>query len=63
MTLFFSSHVLADVDELSDRMAVLHDSRILFDGTTDAFKQTYAADSLEGAYMNCVNERGVRTGA
>lgn len=54
-TLFFSSHVLADVDELADKMAVLHKSRILYEGTSSEFKQTYNGTNLEDAYINCVN--------
>jgi ABC-2 type transport system ATP-binding protein len=55
VTLFFSSHVLADVDELADNMAVLHKSRILYQGTSAEFKQTYNGANLEDAYINCVN--------
>jgi len=55
ITLFYSSHVLADVDELSDQMAVLHQCKIVFNGTTKAFKTAYAGNSLEQAYMKCVN--------
>ena len=54
-TLFFSSHVLADVDELADKMAVLHKSRILYEGSSTEFKQTYNGTNLEDAYINCVN--------
>ena len=54
-TLFFSSHVLADVDELADKMAVLHKSRILYEGTSTEFKHTYNGTNLEDAYINCVN--------
>lgn len=55
VTLFFSSHVLADVDDLADRMAVLHKNRILYEGTSAEFKNTYNGSSLEDAYINCVN--------
>ena len=55
VTLFFSSHVLADVDELADKMAVLHNSRILYEGTSAEFKHTYNGADLENAYINCVN--------
>mgnify|MGYP001822623069 CR=1 FL=1 len=54
VTLFFSSHVLADVDELADRMGVLHESRILYEGTPGKFRQTYEGDNLEDAYINCI---------
>ena len=54
MTLFFSSHVLTDVEELSDTMAVLHQSKIIYTGTTDNFIQAYDGDNLEHAYMNSI---------
>lgn len=54
--LFFSSHVLADVDELADRMAVLHEGKILFIGVPKEFKETYKSDVLEEAYMNCIGQ-------
>jgi ABC-2 type transport system ATP-binding protein len=53
-TLFFSSHVLADVDELDDRIAVLHNCRIMYTGSTQEFKATYKTDVLEEAYMRCI---------
>ena len=55
LTLFFSSHVLADVDELADRIAVLHQGEILYTGTTATFKSNFHSDSLEDAYMECIN--------
>ena len=55
ITLFFSSHVLADVDEIADRMAVLHESKILYTGTTKRFKEIYKGKDLEDAYMKCVD--------
>jgi ABC-2 type transport system ATP-binding protein len=55
LTLFFSSHVLADVDELADNMAVLHDSRIQYEGAPSVFKQAYQGDNLEDAYINCID--------
>ena len=56
ITLFFSSHVLADVEEMADRMAVLHESKILYTGTTKNFKDTYQGKDVEEAYMKCVDK-------
>ena len=53
-TLFFSSHVLADVEEIADTMAVLHQGKIEFEGAPESFKQAYTGNSLEEAYINCV---------
>lgn len=54
-TVFFSSHALADIDELCDRLAILHDGRIRFIGTPQECRSTYNADSLEQAFLNCIH--------
>ncbi len=56
-TLFFSSHVLADVEEMADTMAVLHNSKIYFSGSPEAFKQQYQGKNVEQAYMNCIEKK------
>ena len=53
-TIFFSSHVLADVEELADTMAVLHNNKIVFTGSPDEFKTHYDAENVEQAFMNCI---------
>ena len=55
VTVFFSSHVLADVDELADKMAVLHGGRLSYQGTAADFKQKYNESMLEDAYIKCVS--------
>lgn len=52
--LFFTSHLLADVDELCDRMAILHDGRIRYAGTPAACRARYEADNLEQAFLRCI---------
>lgn len=54
-TLFFSSHMLADVEEIADRMAVLHRGAIQFTGTPAGFMQHYQAPTMEAAYLACVD--------
>lgn len=53
-TLFFSSHALADVEGLCDRMAILHEGQLRFVGTPADCKKQFEADSLEQAYMRCI---------
>ena len=53
-TLFYSTHMLADAEEICDRFAILHDGEIRFIGTPDECMQRYRGDTLEKAYMNCV---------
>ena len=56
-TVFFSSHVLADVEEMADTMAVLHNSKIYFSGSPETFKQQYKGKNVEQAYMNCIEDK------
>ncbi|NOQ88402.1 MAG: ATP-binding cassette domain-containing protein [Gammaproteobacteria bacterium] len=56
-TVFFSSHVLADVEEMADTMAVLHNSKIYFSGSPEKFKQQYNGVNVEQAYMNCIEKK------
>nr|WP_315258329.1 ABC transporter ATP-binding protein [uncultured Duganella sp.] len=53
-TLFLTSHALADVDELCDRMAILHDGRIRFAGSPADCRAQYRADTLEQAFLACI---------
>lgn len=53
-TLFFSTHMLADVDAICDRMAILDQGVIKFIGTTDECRERFGSDDLEQAYLNCI---------
>jgi len=53
-TVFLTSHALADVDELCDRMAILHDGAIRFSGTPAECRAQYCAQTLEQAFLTCI---------
>lgn len=53
-TLFFSSHALADIEEICDRMAILHHGELRFVGSPAECRQQHAAQTLEQAYMSCI---------
>jgi ABC-2 type transport system ATP-binding protein len=53
-TVFFNSHLLADVDELCDRMAILHGGALRFIGTPADCRTVHHADTLENAYLICI---------
>jgi ABC-2 type transport system ATP-binding protein len=53
-TLFFSSHALADIEEICDRMAILHHGALRFVGSPAECRQQHAAQTLEQAYMSCI---------
>jgi ABC-2 type transport system ATP-binding protein len=54
-TVFFTSHALADVAEICDRMAVMHAGRVLFAGTPAALCSQYASADLEAAFLRCID--------
>ena len=53
-TLFFSTHLLADVESICDRIIVLHDGKICFSGTPIQCCEDFNANDLENAYLNCI---------
>lgn len=55
-TVFLSSHILADMDEICDRVAVLHDGQIRFTGEPGALKEQMKAESLERAFLALIEQ-------
>jgi len=53
-SVFFSSHVLADVEEICDRIGVIHDGRLLFHGPPTAFVGAHGGRGLERAFLAAV---------
>lgn len=53
--IFFSSHILADVDELCQEIAILHDTKIRYLGGTEEFKRQQGNENLEKAFLNCIS--------
>jgi ABC-2 type transport system ATP-binding protein len=54
-TLLFTSHVLADVEELCSGLAVLERGRLRFRGSPAELCARFAESSLERAYLRCVH--------
>ncbi|MBF0134373.1 MAG: ABC transporter ATP-binding protein [Magnetococcales bacterium] len=54
-TLFFSTHLLADVEELCDRMAILHQGHLRFDGSPAACRSDYPGNTLEESFIRCIS--------
>ena len=53
-TVFFSSHVLADVEEICDRMAILHDGKMAYIGSAADCRTQYRGTTLEEAYLAAI---------
>jgi ABC-2 type transport system ATP-binding protein len=54
-TVFFTSHALADVEEICDRMAVVHGGRVRFAGTPAELMRRYGSSDLEAAFLQCID--------
>ncbi|MCP4335446.1 MAG: ABC transporter ATP-binding protein [Gammaproteobacteria bacterium] len=55
-TVLYSTHLLADAEDLCDRFGILHDGEMKYRGTPAECMQRYQAESLEQAYMACIEE-------
>ncbi|MCP4430738.1 MAG: ABC transporter ATP-binding protein [Gammaproteobacteria bacterium] len=54
-TILYSTHLLADAEEICDKFAVLHQGELKYIGTPADCKLRYDADTLEKAYMRCIS--------
>ncbi|MGH8650336.1 MAG: ABC transporter ATP-binding protein, partial [Burkholderiales bacterium] len=55
-TIFFTSHALADVAEMCDRLAVMHAGRLRFAGTPQELTDRTGAPDLERAFLACIED-------
>jgi ABC-2 type transport system ATP-binding protein len=56
-TLFFSSHLMADMEELCDRLIVIDGGLILFEGEQSRLKQEEQNQNLERAFSHLRTRR------
>lgn len=50
-TVFFSSHILSDMDEICDAIAVLDNKKIVYCGSPQGFKNKHSQDNLDKAFL------------
>ena len=57
-TLFFTSHMLADIEEICETVAVLHGGEIRYFGAPSGMREKYGggAGTLEDAYLRVIGE-------
>ena len=56
-TIFLSSHILADMDEICDRVAIMHGKTIQFTGPPAEFKSQTTAETLERAFLHFIEHK------
>ncbi|HXG78512.1 MAG TPA: ABC transporter ATP-binding protein [Methyloceanibacter sp.] len=57
-TLLFASHNMAEVERLASRVILLHQGRIIEDGTPAGLIETYGRKTLEEVFLDLVRGRG-----
>ncbi len=58
-TIFFSSHILADMIEICDQVGVLHQGKIVFEGEPRALLKAGGSDNIERAFLNMIEPETV----
>ena len=58
-TIFFSSHILSDIEEICDRIGIIHNSKLVYLGTAAEFKPTFQEQTLERAFLKAIGESDV----
>ena len=54
-TVFFTSHMLSDMEEVCENMGVLHDGKICYLGTPSGMREQFNGETLEEAYLNAIS--------
>jgi ABC-2 type transport system ATP-binding protein len=54
-TVLFTSHALADVAAICDRLAIIHAGAMRFVGTPQALCARYDRGTLEEAFLRCID--------
>ena len=55
-TVFLSSHILIDLDELCDRIGILHGGKLVFVGPPGDLKQKTSENDLEKAFLSSIGK-------
>ncbi len=55
-TVFFSSHILSDIEEICDRMAVMHQGKLTFEGSPTAFLKSQKEKNIEKAFLKAISD-------
>ena len=56
-TVFLSSHILSDMNEICDRVAVLHGTKIQYIGTPEGLRKHGKDENLEKAFLNLIDSK------
>lgn len=58
-TVIFSSHIMSEVDLLSDDLAIIHNGKLCYSGTIDDFRGSMQAPNLTAEFIRIIHESNV----
>ncbi|MBF0267604.1 MAG: ABC transporter ATP-binding protein [Alphaproteobacteria bacterium] len=61
-TVFFSSHILSDIEEICGRIGILHAGKLIYVGTPKQFVARHEALTLERAFLAAITEAENKSG-
>lgn len=56
-TIFLSSHILADMNEICDQVGIISHGRLVFTGTPEDLKKDGGNDNIERAFLNIIDRQ------
>ncbi len=56
-TIVLTTHDLAEAERLCDRIGILHDGRLVAEGTADELRARHGATALEDVFMSVTGRR------
>ena len=62
-TVIFSTHVMSEVEKLCDVIGIIHDGRLLTEGTLAQLRQKHAEQDLEEIFVKIVEPTHIAAGA
>lgn len=54
-SVFFSSHILSDIEEICDNVAILHEGKLIYLGDPKQFREESQESTLERAFLKAVS--------
>ena len=61
VTVLFSTHILTDIERACERVAVLHQGRLIASGPLDELKRRYGAERMDDLYLALAREAACGT--
>jgi sodium transport system ATP-binding protein len=60
-TVIYSTHIMSEVEKLCDTIGVIHDGRLLAEGTLDQLRRRYGEPDMEEIFVKAVGETAAPT--